>query len=283
MSKEKGKKGKARGPLYRSKRWFAQAPRTAGRIALTLLAVVVMGMLFSALQGISTLWLRLTLAGSIVAVLLVMFFVEGMNKGSVDASISRFCAQLVKTGREPEPQEDEQSYHPLKALCALAIVFTLPLVLAIVLCVMAEPYTYALQDLPAWLTGSYGTRADVMGPLGAYTQSAPGIGALSWVRVIVRLLVMCFVNLFPDPLRMTGLIDRLSPLLLGAYPLAYMTGYLFGPRVQRKREKQNRRAKKVAARRAQKSNLAEQLVGAQNTVHYGQRPDADKPKKKELV
>lgn len=280
MSREKGKERK---PLYLAKRWFSQAPRMAGRTALTLLAVVIMGMLFSALQGISALWLRMLLSASIVAVLLLMFFNDGLGKGSQDASASRFCAQLIKSDREPEASSDAECYHPLKALSACALLFAVPLALSIALCVRAKPYTYALQDLPTWLTGAYGARADVMGPLGAYMQPAQGVDALGWVRVFVRLLVMCFINLFPDPLRMTGLIDRLTPLMVAAYPLAYMAGYLCGPRVQRKREKQNRRAKKTAARKANKSNLAAQLVGEQNAVHYGQRPQSEKPKKKELI
>ena len=43
----------------------------------------------------------------------------------------------------------------------------------------------------------------------------------------------------------------------------------------------NRRAKKVAVRRAEKKSLVEELTGAQGQVHYGQKKQEHK--KKELV
>ena len=97
---------------------------------------------------------------------------------------------MQKNGRQPEARDDEACYHPLKAVLGVALAFGVPLVLAAYLAVVAKPYTYALQDLPDWLTGSYGSRGDVMGPLGAYTQGAAPIGATGWVRVFVRLFEM---------------------------------------------------------------------------------------------
>lgn len=283
MDKSAKKKKKGTKPLRRAKHWQAQAPHMAGRMVLSVLLTLMLGMMSSVLQGIGTLWLRFLLALAVAAVTLMMYFVEGLTKGGDDAAASRFYMQMEKAGHKLDASDDESCYHPLKAVCACAIVYSVPLVLALVLSVTAQPYTYTLQDLPTWLTGSFGGRADVMGPLGAYTQTRASIGPLGWVRVVVRLLIMCYVNLFADPLRMTGTIDRLCPLFLLTYPLAYALGYLCGPRMQKKREKENRHAKKVALRKAQKSNLASELVGVQNAVHYGQRPDAEKPKKKELI
>ena len=51
---------------------------------------------------------------------------------------------------------------PVTVLMALLclIVFGIPLALGAYLAATAEPYTYALQDLPSWLTGTYGARED---------------------------------------------------------------------------------------------------------------------------
>lgn len=281
MGSEK-KKG-TRKPLRRAQNWTKEAPRMAGRLAVTMLAVVVAGLMLSALQGIETYWLRALIAGATVFVMLAFFFLEGLNKGGEDAATSRFCMQLEKNGSAVEAHDDAACYHPFKAVLTLIALFAIPLLMAIYLCAVAKPYTYELQDLPTWLTGSYGVRGDIMGPLGAYERSAASLGVTGWIRVLVRLLVMNFINLFPEPLEMTSLIDRLSPLMIISYPAAYLLGYLCGPKVQRKREKENRRAKKVAVRKAQKSNLARELVGEQNAVHYGQRMDSEKPKRKELI
>ena len=152
--------------------------------------------------------------------------------------------------------------------------------LSVIVALSAQDYTYALQDLPAWLTDSYGSRGDVLAPLGAYT-AGQGLTALDWMRLLVRLPEMICINFFGDPQRMSAMIDRLSPLFIASYPLAYAAGYLLGPKVNRKQEKQNRRAKKAAVRKAQKSNLVEELTGAQGQVHYGHQKEEHK--KKELV
>ena len=167
-------------------------------------------------------------------------------------------------------------------MCAALLVFGVPLALSVFVAVTARPYTYALQDLPVWLTDSYGARGDVMAPLGAYARQT-SLTAMDWAHLIVRLPEMIYINVFPDPQRMSALIDRLSPLMLATFPLAYGIGYLCGPRLNRKRERMNRRAKKVAVRKAEKSTLAQELTGAQPQVHYGQRAQGDRPKKKELV
>ena len=134
--------------------------------------------------------------------------------------------------------------------------------------------------MPTWLTESYGARADVMGPLGAYMVET-GMEAHDWLRMIVRLFVMNYINLFSDPLTMSLVIDRLSPLFILSYPLAYMIGYLRGPASNRRLEKMNRRAKKVAVRRAEKKSLVQELIGAQVQVHYGHKKEEHK--KKELI
>ena len=85
----KKKKGK-RKPLRLAKNWRAEAPRAARRMVLTLAAVIVLGMLFSTLQGIKTLALRYGLSGLIAAGFALLFFSDGINKGVEDASFSRF-------------------------------------------------------------------------------------------------------------------------------------------------------------------------------------------------
>ena len=121
-----------------------------------------------------------------------------------------------------------------------------------------------------------------MGPLQAYAAQQ-SMHASDWVRLIVRVMEMIYINFFPDPQRMSLMIDRLSPLFVATYPAAFVLGYLRGPVQNRKTEKLNRRAKKVAVRRTQKSSLVEELTGERPTVHYGHRPEDQKHRKKELV
>lgn len=276
------KKSKKKKPLRRAENWGSQVLPMAGKLLTLLVAVVVFGLMFSALQGIEAAWLRIALSVLIISGMLMLYLNEGLVKGSMDAAASRSYVSLETKGVKLEAKDDAACYQPMKALCAALVVFGVPLALSVIVALSAEAYTYALQDLPAWLTNSYGARGDVLAPLGAYTAKQ-SLTIVDWIRLLVRLVEMMFINLFGDPQKMSQMIDRLSPLFIATYPIAYMIGYLRGPAVNRKREKENRRAKKVAVRRTQKSSLVEELTGAQGQVHYGHKKDEDKPKRKELV
>lgn len=273
---------KKRKPLRRAKRWAGSAARMALRLAGLMVAVIVMGLVFSALQAIETLWLRIGLSVVLEAGVLLLCLNDGLVCGANDAAASRHYDSLVERGLHVSPREDAACYHPLKAITAAAIVFAVPLALSVYLAATARDYTYVLQDLPLWVTQSYGARSDVMAPLAAYTQEGV-MAAQDWLRMLVRLPMMLMVNFFPSPLEMSGLIDRLSPLCIAAYPLVYIAGYLRGPAANRKREKENRRAKKLAVRKAQKKGLAAELTGSQMQVHYGHKAQSSAHKKKELV
>ncbi|MBQ2948046.1 MAG: hypothetical protein IJN79_01825 [Clostridia bacterium] len=286
MSKENNKtaakKNKKKKPLRLSKHWGAEVLPMAGRLATVLVAIVVLGMMFSALQAIESMWLRAGLSLLIASGLLLLCFNEGIGKGAEDAASSRNFDNLLAKGAPLTDADDAGCYHPLKAVCAGLVVFGIPLVFAVYIALTSQAYTYQLQDLPVWLTDTYGSRGDLMAPLGAYMREA-NLVATDWIRMIVRLMEMIYINVFPDPQLMGQLIDRLSPLMVATYPAVYVIGYLVGPRSNRKREKLNRRAKKIAVHRAGKKNLAAELTGVQNAVHYGQKVQDGKHKKKELV
>ena len=273
------KKSKKKKPLRRAQRWQSRVLPMAGKLLVPLIAIIVMGLMFSALQAVGNV-LRLALALLIIAGMLFFLLSEGLSRGAEDAAASRSYVSLSAKGLKMSEKDDAMCYHPLKALCAVMLVFIVPLLLSVYIALTAKGYTYTLQDLPTWLTESYGSRADVMGPLGAYSVQT-GMAAYDWIRLIVRMFVMNYINLFSDPLTMGFIIDRLSPLFILSYPLVYMIGYLRGPASNRRLEKMNRRAKKVAVRRAEKKSLVEELTGAQGQVHYGHQKETHK--KKELI
>lgn len=273
---------KKKRPLRKAQHWGSEAPRMAFKLLGLMLAIVVMGLIFSALQAIEMVWLRAVLSLAIASGMLLLCYNEGITKGVQDVRASRLYVELAEKGHTPVKKDDAACYHPLKAVLACVLMFALPLAAAVYIALTTKGYTYTLQDLPVWLTDSYGTRADVMGPLGAYGVQK-GITTMDWLRMFARLPVMIYINLFADPLIMTALVDRVAPLLLLTYPAAYLAGYLLAPRAGRRIEKMNRRAKKIAVRKAQRSSLAKELVGDQHGVHYGHAANKNKHKKKELV
>ena len=277
MSSKKTKK-----PIRRAKHWGARVWPMAGRMAVILVAVAVMGLMFSALQAIGSMVLRAVISLAILSGILLMMYSEGLTRGVADMDASHAADRLEKLGRPLTSKEESACYQPMKALCACLIVFGLPLILSAYLAATAEPYTYALQDLPAWLTGTYGAREDVMAPLAAYAQST-AVSAREIIRLVVRLTVLIYINLFPDPQAMVQWVDRLTPLMVLGYPIACMVGYLRAPAVYAKRQSMQRRAKKAAVRKAQKKSMVSELLGSGGDVHYGQRPQQEEHKKKELI
>lgn len=278
----KAKKKKHVKPLRRAQRWGGQVLPMAGKLLAITLASVVVGLMFSALQMIESLWLRALISLAILSGVLLMHFSEGLSKGLSDAGASRSYDRALSAGHELTAADDAACYQPLKAVCAAAAVYCVPLLLSLLIAATTKEYTYTLQDLPAWLTSSYGTRGDVMAPLAAYANTAT-LGVLDIVRMIVRMLELLFVNLFADPLTMGAMIDRLSPLMLLVYPAAYILGYLRAPAQSAKESSMNRKAKKAAVRKASRSHLAEELVGKGGEVHYGQKADEEKKKRRELI
>ena len=274
------KQKKARRPLRRAKNWGRPVFKMAGRLLLIAAVTLVLGLMFSALQGIPSAVLRTTLTLVIAAGVLMMLFNEGLNRGFADTEASHQAMRLEKEGKTLTKKDDQACFHPLKPLCAALLAFGIPLVLSVYLALTAEPYTYMLQDLPNWVSGAYSARSDVMAPLASYLTEVT-MGAKDMIRMIVRMVILLYVNLFSDPQKMLLMIDRLSPLMVLTYPIAYLAGYLRGPASYQKRRSMQRKAKKVAVRKASRSKMADELLGEGKQVHYGQK--AEEHKKKELI
>ena len=85
---------KKRAPLRRAVNWRSEVPGLAGRLLLITVAVVVMGLMFSALQMISITWLRDGLSLLIASGMVLFYYSEGLNRGARDAGESRQLARL---------------------------------------------------------------------------------------------------------------------------------------------------------------------------------------------
>ena len=81
-----GKKKKKK-PLRRAQCWGSRVLPMAGKLIVPLVSIIVMGLIFSALQALST-GLRLVLAVVIIAGMLLFMFSEGLNRGAEDAAAS---------------------------------------------------------------------------------------------------------------------------------------------------------------------------------------------------
>ncbi|MCR4707389.1 MAG: hypothetical protein K5746_05510 [Clostridiales bacterium] len=280
MSEEKTTEKGKRVPLRRAEHWGFAVPGTARRAAFILLVSVILGMLFSGISGIGQNVVRVLISIFISILTVALFFFEGLGCGTKDAVESRRVRKIERDGGAAKPKELAGCWHPAKCAAALLMVFLLPLLLGAWISLTAEPYHYQLQDLPLWLTENYGKQEEVMTPLAAYTAEPTGADARTILRIGLRVLIMPFIGFFADPQTEVFRLDRLSPVFLLLYPLAFFIGYLFGPRRSRKIAKQERHSKKVAVKKAEKSSLAEKLTRGGGEVHYGGRAGKKEEKHK---
>ena len=100
----------------------------------------------------------------------------------------------------------------------------------------------------------------------------------------MRLAVLIYINLFPDPAD-DGADDRPVVPADGddLSDCVRMIGYLRAPAVYAKRQSESTapRAKPPCARRRERA--VDELLGSGGDVHYGQRVGQEEHKKKELI
>ena len=116
---------KKKKPLRRAQRWGSRVLPMALGLIVPMLAIIIMGLVFSSLQAVSQ-GLRIVLTLVIILGTLAFLFSEGLNKGVQDAAASRNYVSLSAKGIKLEDKDDAMCYHPLKALCAVLAVFIVP-------------------------------------------------------------------------------------------------------------------------------------------------------------
>ncbi len=275
-TKTKSKKIK---PPRQSENWKAKLPAVTGRMLLILAVSVVLGLMLSGLHAAGNRILRVAVTALTYLFLLFLFFNEGMSHGVKDTEISRRVEKQIKNGGSVSPEDDKGCYSPKRMLTATVLVFLVPFLLSVIVAVTSKPYTYQLQDLPSWLTSSYGSRSDILGPLAPYTATV-SMTVTDWFRLITRVLSMNFIGFFADTTRQIATIDRLIPFYYLTFILVTMAGYFVSPLRQSKIAKAQRKAKKRAVRKQERSSLAQQLTGGGGDVHYGQRQDVKDDKRR---
>ena len=236
------------------------------KLMLNILFVSVIYLILSLLLSFDSLVLRIISSLILVGAAGAYLYYSGMNVGQSDAAYGEIMYQRQLEGKPVALAEQERCFHPLKGFFA-ALVGALPFMLiALVFALLTQPTTYALGVLPGWLTAY--TRQSSMGDALAYYQMREGVTALSVLRIVVRSMVMPFINvavkLGDTP---TLWAERLAPLWVLVAPLGYGFGYGQGLKVRAKintgiligDQKKKRRERKERRARAQK-NTPERLI-----------------------
>jgi len=202
--------------------------------------------------------LRTVLNAALLLGTVWVFLSVGMGVGERDLSSDALRAKNPR--QEPYPSDYNRTRTALAAVIA-----ALPwLLLGATVAVLAQPYTYTLQDLPGWL-GPYMRQNDVGRALEYYDRQR-AIAIVDWLRMGQRFAILPYVYLFASSGDAASFrLDRLSWLPPVIMPAAYYIGYLFGP---------SRRARTVRMIEEAKSKPRMRLK--KNVKNRTKRPDPER-------
>lgn len=236
------------------------------KLSLSILAISVLYLLLGMMLSFDSLVLRIILCVAMVGVAATYQYSQGLGAGQGDASFAEIMYARKHEGNPVTQAELERCFHPAKGFFAV-LVGALPFVLLLlVFAVFTRPVGYVLGVLPSWVTGL--TQQQEFGDALHYYQLKQGMDVMSVARIVVRAMVMPFVNVaVPLGAQATLWVERLSPLLVLLAPMGYGFGYRNGLKMRQrinagiiagdaKKKKKEQKARKQRAR----SKVPERLI-----------------------
>ncbi len=241
---------------------FLRGYRLMAGVLITSIMFLLLGMILL----FDSLWMRLLMCAALVGLAGAYQYSKGIAAGQGDAAFGEIIYEREKEGKPIQKADRDRCYHPAKGFFAV-LVGTLPFVLvALGFALLARPALYSLGVLPGWLGPLM--RQNELGDALAYYGGQPGIQAMDVYRMVVRAMVMPFINA-AIPLGDNAVlwVERLSPLLVIIAPLGYGFGYLGGRKARARVNasiaigdaKKKKRARREQKRRA-RSNSPERLI-----------------------
>lgn len=203
------------------------ARKLAFKRVLSVLAISFIYLLAGAFLSFESLWLRMAIAVLIVFTVTYYQWASGVSQGQSDATYGEILYNRRESGKEISKEDADRSFHRFKGLYAVALALIPFVLFTLVFACLTKPTTYHLGVLPAW-TESMMTQTEFGSAL-AYYHNQPGLGAMDVMRIIVRAMIMPFMNVAAGMGSGAALTaERLSPLFVMIAPLGYGLGYMQG-------------------------------------------------------
>ena len=202
--------------------------------------------------------LRLVLNLSMLAVVLLLFYMSGSSNGSNAVNLGEIMYRRQETDRPATQQELAMCYHPLKGF-VIGLLGSAPLfLLALVFAVIARRQMASMGVLPSWVGGVQAP--DAVNALAAYNVGEP-LGLEGALRIVIRLSLMPIVNIIgSEKADALLLLERLSPLLVLLPGAAYGVGYTQGVSLRTQVHTSIAQNKRKAARKARRARRAKETA-----------------------
>ncbi len=198
---------------------------------LGMVGISVLYLVLGVMLSLDSLWIRVVLALFLVAAITAYEFSQGVKAGETDAAFSEIMYERKEEGKEIPQGDLERCFHPVKGFWAVFVGVLPFFLIALGFSLVTRPVLYTLGALPNWVEGL--TRQNEFGDALGYYQTSVGMGFMDIYRIVVRAMVMPFINVATLLGESAVLwVERLSPLLLCIAPLGFAMGYTKGPKVR---------------------------------------------------
>lgn len=197
----------------------------------SLILVFFVAFIACATTASGSLFLRLLINLSVIAVTIMIFYHNGAGKGAEAVTRGEILYQKKEKGQTFSESEQKICYHPAKGFLT-GLIGTIPfIVLAVLLALNTTMQSTESGTLPSWMQ-TYIRRSDIGNALINYTEPE-SMGWIGFIRMIVRICIMPYVNVigYGDNAGML-LLERLSPLVFMIPAAAYGSGYLTGKKIR---------------------------------------------------
>lgn len=190
----------------------------------------VFGFLMMPLATDAAAGVRIGVSALVIAGAWALVFFGAAVRGERDCAVSQMLDKLRAQGmQEKARSEENKRFWRMKAVWAALLGGAPLLLVAVFVAVTAQPYVYALQGTPTWMS-SYLARPEIGDALAYLGDTSVSVGVQDYATVAVRFFLFAYVSLFGSMSDAASLLfDRLCPLLALLLPAVYAVGYQFGP------------------------------------------------------
>lgn len=247
-------------PFLRGNAVDATTLGSAVKFFFSLFGVILINLLLSTMVSWDAQWLNILFNGALLLVVYGVYYQNGANRGTAAVGQGEILYQRKEAGRAVDPKEQAACYHVAKGFI-IGLIGLLPaLVCCVLLAMVAKQQYTSIGVLPSWIS-TLERQSETAGALAMYSVTEP-MDLESVMRVIVRMLIMPFVNMVgTDNREGLLLLERLSLLPMLLPGISYGVGYLQGENIRSQvhtsiaagKRKQARKDKKRRQARANKA------------------------------
>ena len=223
----------------------------------SLLVCALFSFIICSSTGFAGTVLRVIINLIMIAVILSIYFNNGTNQGTDAVARGEILWQKKEKGQFFSDKEQSICFHKAKGFL-IGLIGTAPLfVVALLFSLNTSMQMTDSGGLPSWMD-AYTGRGDIGNALVQYLQPE-GMNMVDYLRVVIRVCMMPFVNLIGYENK-TGMLilERLSPLVMILPAVSYGLGYLTGRDVRTnvhtailRNEKRRNRMEKKKSRNSQ--------------------------------